>query len=34
MEATIKGGKLIITIDFSEKGAPSASGKTTVHASN
>jgi hypothetical protein len=33
MEATIKGGKLIITIDFNEAGTPSASGKTNVHAS-
>jgi hypothetical protein len=33
MEATIKGGKLIITIDFDQTGSPSASGKTNVHAS-
>jgi len=33
MKATIKDGKLIIEIEFSESGHPSASGKTLVHAS-
>ena len=33
MTAEIKGSNLIITIPFDPKGAPSASGKTTVHAS-
>lgn len=33
MKARIENGKLIIEIEFSESGHPSASGKTLVHAS-
>lgn len=33
MTAEIKGNNLVITIPFDKKGAPSASGKTMVHAS-
>lgn len=33
MTATIKNNTLTITIDFDAGGTPSASGKTTVHAS-
>jgi len=33
LQAEIKNGKLVVTIDFDEKGQISASGKSRVHAS-
>lgn len=33
MNVEVKANKLIITLDLNEKGTPSGSGKTMVHAS-
>lgn len=32
MDLKLQGGKLVITLDFDEKGRDSSSGKTNIHA--